>query len=41
MPSPFHEGMVRQLLEMGRAKDIQILVQATGDIDVVCDMSWA
>ena len=40
MPSPFHEGMVRQLLEMGRARDIQVLLQATGDIDVVCDMSW-
>ena len=40
MPTPFHEGMVWQMLETVRARGIQVVAHSTGDLDVVCDFSW-
>jgi uncharacterized protein (TIGR02265 family) len=40
MPSPFHEGLVRQMLEAGRAQGIHVVARGEGDLDVVCDFSW-
>jgi uncharacterized protein (TIGR02265 family) len=41
VPPPFHEGMVQRLLEAVKARDIQVSGRATGELDVVCDFSWA
>ncbi len=41
VPTPVHEGMVLQMLEATRAQDIQVAAHAVGDLDVVCDFSWA
>jgi uncharacterized protein (TIGR02265 family) len=40
MPAPFHEGMVLQMLEAVRARDIQVAAHDAGGLDVVCDFSW-
>ncbi|HEX8820387.1 MAG TPA: TIGR02265 family protein [Archangium sp.] len=40
MPIPFHEGLVRQMLETARAQGIQVVTHSTGELEVVCDFSW-
>ncbi|MCY1075216.1 TIGR02265 family protein [Archangium lansingense] len=40
MPPPFHEGMVRQMLEAARARGIQAAARSTGELDIVCEFSW-
>jgi len=41
VPPPVHEGTVLQMLEVGRTRDIQVVAHEVGDLDVVCDFSWA
>ncbi|MFL5351112.1 TIGR02265 family protein [Archangium sp.] len=40
VPPPFHEGMVQQVLEAVRARDIQVAGHDAGGLDVECDFSW-
>lgn len=40
VPAPFHEGMVLQVLEAVRARDIQVAAHDAGGLDIVCDFSW-
>jgi uncharacterized protein (TIGR02265 family) len=40
VPPPFHEGMVLQVLEAVRARDIQVAAHDAGGLDIVCDFSW-
>ncbi|WP_157823928.1 TIGR02265 family protein [Melittangium boletus] len=40
MPPPFHEGMVRYMLEATSAQGIQVTARATGELLITCDFSW-
>jgi len=40
VPPPVNEGSVQQMLETGRAQNIQVAAHAVGDLDMVCDFSW-
>jgi uncharacterized protein (TIGR02265 family) len=40
MPPPFHEGMVRQMLEATGARGISVSAQDTGELVVTCEFSW-
>jgi uncharacterized protein (TIGR02265 family) len=40
MPPPFHEGMVRQMLEASRAQGIHVVSRATGALAITCEFAW-
>lgn len=40
VPAPFHEGMVRQMLEAVRARGIHVTAWPTGDLGMTCEFSW-
>jgi uncharacterized protein (TIGR02265 family) len=40
MPPPFHEGMIRQMLEVVKAPGIHVASRATGELAVTCEFSW-
>jgi uncharacterized protein (TIGR02265 family) len=40
MPPPFHEGMVRQMLESVRARSSHVAARVTGELSILCEFSW-
>jgi uncharacterized protein (TIGR02265 family) len=40
MPAPFVEGLVLRVLEVARARGIQVAAHPTGGLDIVCEFSW-